>query len=382
MKNWAVIVAAGKGERAGLGINKVYMPLQKTTVLETCINVFAESGLFEGMTVVISSGDEDRFNSLELPDIVKGYAFGGASRQESVFNGLKRVPSDVDIVAVHDAARPFVTKDIISATINEAAEKGSGVISTPVTDTIKIVDAEGKVTTPERKTLFAVQTPQTFKLGMLMNAHERAVEEGFITTDDAALFEKYYGTVNLVTAEGAENNKKLTYRSDFKMNNGFDMRIGHGYDAHRLVEGRKLILCGVDVPYEKGLNGHSDADVAIHALMDAMLGAAAMGDIGRHFPDNDPQYKGISSMILLENVRVRLAEAGYAVSNADVTIIAQRPKLAPFIGQMRTNVAAALGLDESRINIKATTTEKMGFEGAGEGISSHAVVMITNNGGK
>jgi len=377
MKSWAVIVAAGKGERAGMGINKVYTPLGNKTVLEKCIDIFADSGLFDGVTVVISGQDEDRFNALALPDAVKCYVFGGATRQESVFNGLKSIPEDIDIVAVHDAARPFVTKEIIEATINGAAASGSGVISTPVTDTIKLVADDGNVTTPDRKRLFAVQTPQTFSLEKLMAAHENAAREGYITTDDAALFEKYYGTVNLVTAKGAENNRKLTYRSDFEMKTATDIRIGHGYDAHRLVEGRKLILCGVDVPYEKGLNGHSDADVAIHALMDAMLGAAAMGDIGRHFPDNDPKYKGISSMLLLENVRDRLSEAGYSVSNADVTIIAQRPKLASFIDQMKLNIAETLHVDPSRINVKATTTEKMGFEGAGEGISSHAVVMIT-----
>jgi len=378
MKTWAIIVAAGRGERAGLGINKVYMPLGSKTVLETCIDAFHDSGLFSGITVVISPSDEERFLALDIIGKVTSHVYGGATRQESVYNGLCVIPADTDIVAVHDAARPYVTTAIMEATIRGASDTGSGVISTAVTDTIKLVGDDGKVTTPDRNRLFAVQTPQTFRLNMLISAHSMARQEGYITTDDAALFEKYYGTVNLVTAEGAENNKKLTYRSDFKMNNSFDIRIGHGFDAHRLVEGRKLILCGVDVPYEKGLNGHSDADVALHALMDAMLGAAALGDIGRHFPDNDPAYKGISSMLLLENVRNRLAEAGYCVSNADVTIIAQRPKLASFIPQMRSNIAGLLGLDESRINVKATTTEKMGYEGAGEGISSHAVVMISS----
>ena len=155
------------------------------------------------------------------------------------------------------------------------------------------------------------------------------------------------------------------------------MRIGHGYDVHRLVVGRKCIIGGVDIPYSKGLLGHSDADVLVHAVMDAIIGALCLGDIGKLFPDNDPQYKGISSMLLLENVRDRLGEASYSVSNADITIIAQRPKLASFIEQMRINVAETLKIDASRVNVKATTTEKMGFEGAGEGISSHAVVMIT-----
>lgn len=379
MKNWAIIVAAGKGERTGFGINKVYMPFGESTVLESVLDIFDRSGLFDGITVVISEQDEARFLKLTRPESVKNWVYGGKNRQESVFNGLQSIPKDVEIVAVHDAARPFVTDKIIEATINGAAEKGSGVISTPVTDTIKLLAEDGRVMTPDRKSLFAVQTPQTFRYDMLMECHETARKEGFITTDDAALFERYYGTVGLVTAEGAELNKKLTYRSDFEETNMLDIRVGHGFDAHRLVEGRKLILCGVDVPYEKGLNGHSDADVAVHALMDAMLGAVALGDIGHLFPDNDPQYKGISSMLLLENVRDRLAEAGYRVSNADVTIIAQRPKLAPFIDTMRGNIADTLRMDVKRINVKATTTEKMGFEGAGEGISSHAVVTVVSN---
>lgn len=375
MKRWALIVAAGKGTRTGFEINKVYMPLGDSTVLETGLRAFDESGLFDGITVVISKEDEARFNMLNRPESVKSVAYGGKNRQESVYNGLKSVDADADIVAVHDAARPFVTREIIAATINGAEATGSGVISTPVTDTIKLVNGDGSVTTPERSSLFAVQTPQTFDMKKLLAAHERARKECFLATDDAALFERYYGTVNLVAAPGAENNQKLTYRSDFEMNN-LDIRMGHGYDAHRLAEGRRLILCGVDVPHSLGLDGHSDADVAVHALMDAMLGAAALGDIGRHFPDSDERYRGISSMLLLENVRALLAENGYVVSNTDITIIAQKPKLAPYIGQMRENVANALGLDARRVNIKATTTEKMGFEGAGEGISSHAVVTI------
>lgn len=375
MKRWALIVAAGKGARAGFDINKVYMPLGDSTVLETCLRAFDESKLFDGITVVISHEDEARFNAIYRPKSVKSIAYGGANRQESVYNGLKSVDADVDIISVHDAARPFVTREIIAATISGAENTGSGVISTPVTDTIKMLNSDGSVTTPERSALLAVQTPQTFDMQKLLAAHERARKEDFVATDDAALFERYYGTVNMVSAPGAEHNQKLTYRSDFEMNN-LDIRIGHGYDAHRLTDGRRLILCGVDVPHGLGLDGHSDADVAVHALMDAMLGAAALGDIGRHFPDNDERYRGISSILLMKHVRSLLEENGYRVSNADVTIIAQKPKLAPYIAQMGENVANALEIDVRRVNIKATTTEKMGFEGACEGISSHAVVTI------
>jgi 2-C-methyl-D-erythritol 4-phosphate cytidylyltransferase/2-C-methyl-D-erythritol 2,4-cyclodiphosphate synthase len=380
MKAWAVIVAAGKGVRAHTPINKVYMPLGEKSVLETCLGAFQDSGLFDGASIVIAKEDEPLFSQENRPRFVKLVVYGGNSRQESVFNGLKSVPKDVELVAVHDAARPFVTTEIIRATLDAAAAHGSGVISTPVIDTIKQVDREGIVRTLDRGRLFAVQTPQTFRLNMLLSAHERAMAEGYIATDDAALFERYYKTVHLVTAPGAERNRKLTTWSDF-MAATPDFRVGQGYDAHRLTENRKLILCGVEIPHELGLDGHSDADAALHALMDAMLGAAALGDIGRHFPDTDGEFKNISSMRLLAQTVQILLKAGYSVSNADVTIVAQRPKLAPYIEKMRKSVADALALGIERVNVKATTSEGLGFEGAEQGISAHAVVMIAKGSG-
>ena len=225
---------------------------------------------------------------------------------------------------------------------------------------------DGTVTTPDRSTLRAVQTPQTFDAQKLIAAHERARAEALAVTDDAMLFEHYYGDLRLVTVEGAERNKKLTTKEDFDALNRPSapaMRVGQGYDAHRLAEGRRLILCGVEVPHDRGLDGHSDADVAVHALMDALLGALALGDIGRHFPDSDPAYKGISSMKLLEHVMGLLRQRGWRVGNADVTIVAQKPKLAAYIPQMRENLADALGIPAEGVNVKATTTERMGFEG-------------------
>jgi 2-C-methyl-D-erythritol 4-phosphate cytidylyltransferase/2-C-methyl-D-erythritol 2,4-cyclodiphosphate synthase len=379
MKSWAVIVAAGKGARAGTPVNKVYMPLGEKSVLATCLDAFSRSGLVDGATVVISKDDESLFARENKPKFVNFVVYGGENRQESVYNGLKSVPQDVDLVAIHDAARPFVTREIIEATLRSAEEWGSGVISTPVVDTIKQVGADGRVLTLDRSALFAVQTPQSFNFKMLFSAHERAARENYLATDDAALFERYHGTVRLVTAPGAERNRKLTTRSDF-MTNTSDLRVGQGYDAHRLVENRRLVLCGVEIPHPRGLEGHSDADVALHALMDAMLGAAALGDIGRHFPDTDDRYEGISSMRLLTETVKLLANAGYRVSNADITIVAQRPKLASCMDKMRENVAGALNLNLDRVNVKATTTEEMGFEGAEEGISAHAIAMITREG--
>jgi len=379
MSVWGVVVAAGRGERAGLGRNKVYFELKGRTVLSRCLDALEASGCFDGLVLVISESDMDLYREVCTKEgwnpLVKRVVCGGDCRRRSVRNGLLALPKEgVEVVAVHDAARPFVVPEVIRATIDSARECGSGVISTPVTDTIKQIQPDGTVTTPDRASLRAVQTPQTFDCAKLLAAHERAEAENYDATDDAALFEHYYGSVRLVTAPGAEANRKLTTKSDFEKLNKSPMRIGSGYDAHRLKEGRKLILCGVDVPHTRGLDGHSDADVAVHALMDALLGALGEGDIGRHFPDSDPQYKGISSMLLLDHVMNTVRERGYRVGNADVTIVAQKPKLAAYIPVMRENLVKALGTEA--VNVKATTTERMGFEGEEIGISSQAVALL------
>ena len=382
MSVWGIIVAAGRGERAGLGQNKVFYEFGGRSALSRCLDVFARGGLFDGVVVVLSDGDHDRFQALcdrcGPFDIPVRTAPGGASRRDSVFNGLLAVPEDAEIVAIHDAARPFVSRQVILATLESAREFGSGVISTPVVDTIKLLLPDGGVTTPDRAALRAVQTPQSFDYRRIIDAHRRAQAEDLAVTDDAMLFEHYYGSVRLVTAEGAEENRKLTTKADFEALNAhdIDVRVGHGYDVHRLVEGRRLILCGVDIPHARGLDGHSDADVAVHALMDALLGAIGEGDIGRHFPDTDDRYLGADSMALLGEVMRMVREKGYRVGNADVTIVAQRPKLAPHIPQMRANLAAALGVEEGRVNVKATTTERLGFEGEELGISAQAVALL------
>lgn len=386
MSAWAVIVAAGRGERAGLGRNKVFYEFGGRSVLARCLDAFSASGLVDGAALVISEGDRDAWEALNRREgpfpLVKRVAFGGATRRDSVLNGLLTLPEDAEVVAVHDAARPFVSIEVIAATLESARRYGSGVICTPVSDTIKQISPDGAVSTPDRATLRAVQTPQTFDFKKLLAAHLRARAEDLPVTDDAMLFEHYYGAVRLVTAAGAERNRKLTTREDFEAlekpasKERYTPRIGQGYDAHRLKEGRKLVLCGVEVPHDRGLDGHSDADVAVHALMDALLGALGEGDIGRHFPDSDPAYKGISSMLLLDRVIKTVRAKGFGVGNADVTIVAQRPKLAPYILQMRENLARGLGVGLDRVNVKATTTERMGFEGEEAGISAQAVCLL------
>jgi 2-C-methyl-D-erythritol 2,4-cyclodiphosphate synthase/2-C-methyl-D-erythritol 4-phosphate cytidylyltransferase len=382
---WAVVVAAGRGERMGLGYNKAFYVLSGRSVLSRSLDALARCGCFEGIVVVVGGEDEPRYRELMAAEgenpLVRAVVCGGATRPESVWNGLMQLPDGARIVAIHDAARCFVSPDLVRRTVESAWQHGSGVASSPVTDTIKKIDENGlAVTTVPRDILRAVQTPQTFQVNLIRRAHERARAEGLTdTTDDAALVERAFGPVHLVEAP-AGSNPKLTSPEDERAARAMlqsETRVGQGYDAHRLVEGRELVLCGVKIPYEKGLLGHSDADVAAHALMDALLGAAALYDIGHHFPDNDPAYKGANSLKLLTRAVDILRENGWYPQNADVTIVAQAPKLAPYRDEMRSNLARAMSIPVDKVSVKATTTEKMGFEGRGEGISAIAVVMIT-----
>lgn len=383
MSCWAVIVAAGRGSRAGLGVNKVFHAVGGRTVLGRCLDAIQHSGRFDGAVVVLSPEDEARFAGLQRSegpfDIVKGTALGGETRRDSVYNGLLALPEDTEVVAIHDAARPFVSRAIIDATLDSARVYGSGVISTPVVDTVKQIGVDGRVTSLDRGALRAVQTPQSFDYLRILKAHMKAREDKLAVTDDAMLFEHYYGDVRLVTTDDAGENVKLTTKQDFEALERTrlpDFRVGQGYDAHRLAQGRRLVLCGVEIEHDRGLDGHSDADVAVHALMDALLGALGLGDIGRHFPDSDPRYKGADSMKLLDTVMAMVTERGYRVGNADVTIVAQKPKLAGYMARMRGNIAGALGVAEDRVNVKATTTERMGFEGEELGISAQAAVLL------
>ena len=381
MSAWAVIVAAGRGARSGLNQNKVFFECEGRSVLSRCLDAFTASGQVDGIVLVLSENDRSAYEALCRREgacpLVRAIANGGATRRDSVYSGLCAVPVDAEVVAIHDAARPFVTGAIIRATLEAARQYGSGVISTPVIDTIKQLQPDGSVTTVDRETLRAVQTPQSFDYQKIMKAHQMAQADGLAVTDDAMLYEHYFGDLRLVTAEGAERNRKLTTKADFEGLGGArlpELRVGQGYDAHRLKAGRGLVLCGVEVPHDRGLDGHSDADVAVHALMDALLGAVGAGDIGRHFPDSDPAYKDISSMKLLDHVMALLREGGWQVVNADVTIVAQKPKLARYIPEMRENIVRVL--QTGAVNVKATTTERMGFEGEEIGISAQAVCLL------
>ena len=296
--------------------------------------------------------------------------YGGSRRQDSVHNGI--CATDADVVAIHDCARFLVSADVIREAIRSACRYGSGVAAIKVRDTLRI--SETGETVP-RENVVQMQTPQCFDRIRLLKAYENELE----ATDDAMIWQKAYGHVRLT--EGSLANQKLTEKDDIdffeRMTGGADLlRIGIGEDTHRLVEGRKLIIGGIEIPYSLGLLGHSDADVLTHAIIDALLGAAALGDIGRHFPDSDPQYKGISSMILLEKTIELIDSHGYRVSNIDAVIIAQEPKLAPFIDTMRKKIADVLNVGMEFIGIKATTPEHLGPEGNLECITVRAVAVI------
>ena len=378
----AMILAGGASQRMGAGRNKVLLPIGGVPAIVRSARAYA--GLVDGLVVVARPEDASLIReALEADGLSAIMADGGDTRQASVWNGLCALPPACDKVLIHDGARCLVDEDTIRRAMASVEACGTGVAAIPAVDTIKQADAEGYVTgTPDRATLRAMQTPQGFDVALIRRAHEAARQEGYLGTDDASLVERLGVPVRLTL--GDRRNLKLTTPEDIAMAEALlgaasllpALRVGQGYDVHRLVPDRALVLCGVTVPHTMGLLGHSDADVALHALMDAMLGAMALGDIGKHFPDTDDRYKGISSMTLLRHVVGLLHEHHARVTNADVTIIAQRPKLLPYIPQMRQNVADALELPLDRVNVKATTTERLGFEGREEGISAQAVCMV------
>ncbi len=377
---YAIILAGGSGSRMGAACNKVLLELRGEPVIVRSVRAF--SGIVDGIVLVSREEDIPAMQSaMDAAELSVAIVPGGDTRQASVWNGLCALPEDCTHVMIHDGARCLVDEGTIRRCMASVEAWGTGVAAIPSVDTIKQVD-EGEIVTatPDRSGLRAVQTPQGFTVELIRRAHSAARAEGFLGTDDASLVERLGHPVRLTL--GDRKNIKLTTPEDMMMAEGFlphdfpALRVGQGYDVHRLVEGRELILCGVKVPHTTGLLGHSDADVALHALMDAMLGAMALGDIGKHFPDTDERYRGISSMTLLEHVAALLESYHAFVTNCDVTIVAQKPKLLPYIPKMRENVAAALHLPLERVNVKATTTERLAFEGREEGISAQAVCMV------
>lgn len=371
-----IIAAAGKGERVGGPLPKQFLDIGGEPMLARTLRCFAEADEADEIFIVTGAEYTERCRRLAdayAPGRVRTVVPGGRERQDSVYNALKAVAAEcpeAEYVLIHDGARPFVTEKVIEDVLEAVCDRGAAVACVPMKDSLRMLSDDGSSRAVDRSGYVAVQTPQGFRTDVIMRAYDMAFAEGFYGTDDAVLVERSGHPVAVVTGDYA--NIKITTREDMPM----EIRTGTGFDVHAFAEGRRLVLGGVEIPWDRGLDGHSDADVLIHALMDALLGAAALGDIGLHFPDTDEKYRGISSLRLLQNVRALLAENGYSVVNADVTVMAQRPKIRPHIEAMRDNIAEALGIDRDRINIKGTTTERLGFVGREEGIAAEAVCSL------
>lgn len=378
----AVIVAAGNSTRMGNGRSKVLENLGGKPVLAYSLETLDRCSLIAEICVVCRKQDEDAAKAaargIKTPVC---FAPGGAERQDSVLSGVNALSPDCAYLLIHDGARPLVTLETVEAVCRDALRYGAATAAVKSKDTCKLMDDNGFVeSTPPREKLVAVQTPQAFEREMYLYAARRASDGGRRYTDDCQLIESAGGKVKLT--ESNYRNIKLTTPEDFLTVRGFlgererQMRVGYGYDVHRLAEGRKLILGGVGIPFEQGLLGHSDADALTHAIADALLGAAALGDIGKLFPDTDPRFEGANSLMLLTEVCRLVREQGYTIENIDATLIAQRPKIAPYIEMMRENLAAACEIEKGRVSVKATTEEGLGFTGSGQGMAASAVCLI------
>lgn len=381
-----IIAAAGNSTRMGDGIDKQFVCIGGKAVLWHVVSAFVEVPEVKQFIVTASPYNREQIETLlhrVANHIPWQVVLGGAERQQSVLYALRQVDPSIEFVLVHDGARPFIDRNFIENSIEAAQLHGASTMAVPAKDTIKISDRDECVAqTLDRSMLWQIQTPQAFRRELLLKAHEKAAAEGKLVTDDAALIEWIGGTVKLV--RGSYFNIKVTTPEDLiiaeavaaKRGIEFMQRVGIGYDVHRFIGGRPLMLGGVEISHPEGLEGHSDADVLLHAIADALLGAAGLGDIGRHFPDSDPQYKGISSLILLAEVRSKLEAAGFATCNVDAVVQAEAPRLAPYISRMNEMIAATLKVESNKVNVKATTTEKLGFVGRREGIAAEAVVLI------
>ncbi|TAK50194.1 MAG: bifunctional 2-C-methyl-D-erythritol 4-phosphate cytidylyltransferase/2-C-methyl-D-erythritol 2,4-cyclodiphosphate synthase [Xanthobacteraceae bacterium] len=379
----AIIVAAGRGLRAGPGGPKQFRFVGGRSVVARALDPFCNHSGIDLVQPVCADDDHDTFAAAARGLAVLPAVSGGATRQDSVRAGLEALaPRAPSFVLVHDAARPFVSAGVISRAIEAARAHGAAVPAIAVADTIKVVDAAGYVTaTPDRAHLRIAQTPQAFAFAPLIEAHRRAAREGrHDFTDDAALAE--WAGLTVATFEGDAANMKLTTPEDFareeaRIGAGLgDIRTGSGFDVHAFGPGDHVMLCGVRIAHGLGLAGHSDADAGLHALVDAILGALADGDIGAHFPPGDPQWKGAASERFLAYAVERARARGGMIAHLDVTLICEAPKIGPHRDAMRARIAAIAGIAENRVAVKATTTERLGFTGRGEGIAAMATATI------
>ena len=368
----AVICAAGKGSRAGFEGNKLLVPFGGSTVLEKTLSAFDFPAISE-IIVTASEADYDKITALCAPYARTRVVLGGADRSHSVYNALQTATADV--VLIHDGARPFVTRRVIENCIHSVTTYGSGICAIECRDTVAEVKDGKIVRVPNRATLRQIQTPQGFFRENITYAYERAFEqENAAYTDDSSVFAQFCGAPRI--CEGSVDNVKITYAEDFA--NGV-ARCGFGIDTHAFGKVQDyIVLAGVKIPSQSGLIAHSDGDVLVHAVMDAMLSAAGLKDIGHYFPDTDEQWKGASSMKMLEMVTVLLAEQGYRVKNLSVAIQAERPRLAKYIDEMKNTLSGVLGIDPSYIGISAGTNEGLGYVGEGKGITVNAYVLLAS----
>ncbi len=426
-----VIVAAGRGERMGAPINKAFLPLGGRPLFLHSVLTFEAAPAVDTYVVVSHPEDAAFCRALLAPYGLRklvAVVDGGAIRQESAAAGVRSLPDVCCLVAVHDAARPLLSLELLQGAVERARDgsrsssPGTGpatlgaalVVAVPAKETIKLVDESGQVRdTPDRRRLWAAQTPQIFRRDLLLRAYAEAERDGFVGTDDASLVERLGAPVEVY--QGEYGNIKVTTPEDWRMaqalleqralvvpvsaERGFvpaaaavaapgsvasglarpaSVRVGIGYDVHPFDSGRPLFLGGVEIPEGPGLAGHSDADVALHALMDACLGAAGLRDIGQHFPPGDPRWKDAPSLALLASVRSMLEAAGYTVNQVDLAIAAETPRLAPYVERMQQRIGVVLGIPPGNVGIKATTSEGLGFVGRKEGIAVWAIATVVN----
>ena len=378
-----VLVAAGRGLRAGAGGPKQYREIGGVPVIYRAMEAFSRHAGVSAVQPVVNPDDGTMFTAAVAGLKHEPPTNGGATRQASVLAGLEAlVKHKPDIVLIHDAARPFVSDGLISRAIEAADRTGAAIPAILVTDTIKLTGEAGDVEgTPDRARLRIAQTPQSFRFDVILEAHRRAAKDGRSDfTDDAAIAE--WAGLTVATFEGDVANMKLTTPEDFVREEARlaaqlgDVRTGTGYDVHAFGEGDHLMLCGVRVPHTKGFLAHSDGDVGLHALVDAILGALADGDIGSHFPPSDAKWKGASSDQFLKYAIERVTGRGGRVANLEVTMICERPKIGPLRDAMRARIAEISGVDISRVAVKATTSERLGFTGREEGIAATASATI------
>lgn len=376
-----LILAGGSGSRVGADIPKQYLSVGGVPVIRRTVEAFLSHPAVDVVQVVIGAEDAARcaaaLDGLDIPAPVTG----GASRQESGRNGLEALePRSPGLVLIHDAARPFVDHATIDRVIDALQDASAVLPAVPVADTLKRSEGAPPVVaeTVDRENIWRAQTPQGFRFKDILAAHRAAA--GLEMTDDTAVAEHAGLAVSLV--HGSEENFKITTPEDLRRaeritgNMTGETRIGSGFDVHAFGDGDKVILCGVEIPHDRALEGHSDADVALHAVTDALLGAIAEGDIGSHFPPSDPQWRGAASRVFLEHAASLITDRSGSIGNIDLTIICEAPKVGPHRDAMRQSLSDMLNIEPDRVSVKATTTEKLGFTGRGEGIAAQASVTV------